>query len=242
MKGVIYYTANQLGEPLFSLVQKHILASNLPITSSSLALIEFGDNEVVAGPRCYPTMVRQIISCLERSKEKYVFFCEDDVLYDKSHFDFLPPLDNVFYYNTNIWRWVLGSERAIKHDRMIPLSSLCVSREFALDHYKRRLEFILERKYDKDIEGQPLWMRRMGFEPGTKRRKRGGFSDDEFDTWKSESPNIDVRHDKTFSPVKINIQDFTHPPKWWEEIEIEKVTNWNLKELNGFNNTNTGTK
>ena len=37
---------------------------------------EFFDHEVIEGKRGYPTMVKQIISCLERATTKYVFFCE----------------------------------------------------------------------------------------------------------------------------------------------------------------------
>lgn len=230
-KGIIYYTDNKLGDPIYSEVQKHILASGLPIVSSSLEPIDFGENEVVAGLRGYPTMIKQIISCLERSKTKYVFFCEHDVLYDRSHFDFTPDRDDIFYYNDNVFRWEVGSDVVIKHDRMIPLSSLCANREFTLEHYKGRLEFILERGYDKDIKGNPLWMRRMGFEPGTKKKRRGGFSNDDFDTWTSKYPNIDIRHKKAFSPVKIKIEDFTHPPKWWVGLELNEIINWDLKGM-----------
>jgi len=231
-KSIIYYTDGNLSDPLYSFVQEQLLKTGLPIVSSSLNKpIDFGDNAVVKGKRSYPTMVKQIISCLERSTADYVFFSEHDVLYSPSHFNFVPPLDNIFYYNVNIWRWSLGSDIAIRHDRMIPLSSLCVNREFALDHYKRRLELILERGLDSIKSPYPKWVRKMGFEPGTKTKKRGGFSDDEYDTWSSADPNIDIRHDKTFSPTKISKGQFTHTPKWWKEIPVKDISNWDLKGI-----------
>src|SRR3972149_11579423 len=104
-KGIIYYTDNRLIEPLFSVCQKYILASGLPIVSTSLAPINFGKNIVVAGKPGYVTMVDQIVTALEASTADYVFFCEHDVLYHKSHFDCLPPKDDVYYYNMNNWRW-----------------------------------------------------------------------------------------------------------------------------------------
>ena len=116
-KNIIYYSDSRLGEPIYSIVQKYILESGLPIISASLKPIKFGDNEVVEGKRGYTTMVNQIISCLKRSKSKYVFFCEHDVLYHPSHFDFTPPRDDIFYYNDNVWRWMMGGDGAIKHDR-----------------------------------------------------------------------------------------------------------------------------
>lgn len=229
--GIIYYTDCRLGEPIYSLVQKHILESGLPITSASLKPIDFGDNEVIDGERSYPTMVAQIISCLERSTAKYVFYAEHDVLYSNAHFDFTPPRDDIFYYNDAVWRWWFGSDVAIRYDRMLPLSCLCVNREFALDHYKRRQVMIEELGWSKIRSREPRWARLIGYEPGTKKKRRGGFSDDDFGTWSSELPNIDIRHKKTFSAPKIHLKDFKHAPKNWQEININDIPYWNLKGL-----------
>jgi len=230
-RAIIYYTDCRLRDPIYSLVQKHLLEVGLPIVSASLKPIEFGENEVIEDKRGYATMVKQIISCLERSTAEYVFFCEHDVLYSKSHFDFIPPRDDVFYYNDNVWRWQIGSDTAIRHDRMLSLSSLCVNREFALDHHKRRLKRIVEKGWDKETKGEPKWARVMGYEPGLKKKKRGGFSNDNYDVWSSRQPNIDIRHGGTFSSPKLNLEDFTHAPKWWKEIPVSLVDSWDLKGL-----------
>ena len=231
VQGIIYYTDNRIEEPIKSLARKYILGAGLPIVSASLKPIDFGDNVVIEGKRSYPTMVKQIISCLERSVAEYVFFCEHDILYSKSHFDFMPLKDDVFYYNENTWRWQLGSDTAIRHDRMLSLSSLCVNRELALDHHRKRLERIKEKGWDKITKGEPRWARIMGYEPGTKKKKRGGFSNDDFSTWSSGVPVIDIRHKGTFSKSKTKLSEFTHPPKWWEEIPIEEIKGWNLKGM-----------
>jgi len=231
MKSIIYYTDNILSGPIYSVVQRYLLSAGLPIISSSLRPIAFGDNEVVEGERGYPTMVNQIISCLERSTSKYVFFCEHDVLYHKSHFDFMPERDDIFYYNENGWRWLFGSKIAIRHDRMIPLSSLCVNREFALAHYKMRAKKIKENGWDKLSGGDQKWVRKMGYEPGTKKKKRGGITNDDFETWKSAFPIIDIRHNNTFSPTKIKLEDFKHEPKWWIKTPIGEILGWELKNI-----------
>jgi len=231
LKEVIYYTDNLLGDPIYSLVQKHILASGLTIVSASLEPITFGYNETIEEERSYPTMVKQIISCLERSPAKYVFFCETDVLYPKSHFDFTPPRDDIFYYNENTWRWLFGSDTAISHDRMLNLSNLCANRDLVLDHYRMRDRVIKEKGWNKLTKGDPKWIRKMGYEPGTKKKKRGGLTDDDFSTWKSELPTIDIRHKKNFSPAKLKLSDFTHEPKWWKEVPIEEVPGWDLKGM-----------
>jgi hypothetical protein len=66
-------------------------------------------------------------------------------------------------------------------------------------------------------------MRKWGFEPGTKKKKRGGLTDDDFETWSSEYPVIDIRHKGTFSPTKMKLEDFKHKPKSWEEINISDI-------------------
>lgn len=208
MKGIIFYTDNRIEEPIKSMVLES-LDCGLPIISSVLKPSE---------KRSYPQMIRQIISCLERSEADYVFFCEHDVLYNQSHFDFAPPRDNIFYYNSNIWRWDYPKDRYITYDRLLCLSGMCVNRVFALDHYRRRLEKIKKDGHDKSHKGEPSWLRRMGYEPGTKKIKRGGFSDDDFETWQSMKPLIDIRHGNTFSPRKVQLKDFKHPPLNWREV------------------------
>ena len=230
-KGIIYYTDNLLSDPPFTLVQKLILKAGLPITSCSLQPIAFGNNVVVEDERCYTTMVRQIIMALDNAIEKYVFFCEHDVLYSKSHFDFTPPRDDIYYYNTNNWRWRMGNDKAVKYDRMISLSGLCVNRELALKHYRLRLKTILDKGFDKIQSKEPAWARKMGYEPGTKKKKRGGLTDEDFETWESELPNIDIRHDGTFSPPKVTLDSFKHLPTNWQEIEIDELPGWNLRKL-----------
>ena len=231
-KEIIYYTDNRIGKPILPLVQKYLLEVGLPIVSCSLKPIDFGKNIVLEGEvRSYPTMVRQIIMALEASTAKYVFFCEHDVLYSKSHFDFTPPTDDIFYYNDHVWRWRLWDNFAVTHERMLPLSSLCVNRELVLKHYKFREEKIKEFGWDKEKTREPRWVRRMGYEPGTKKKKRGGLTDDDFDTWHSKDPNVDIRHKWTFSSPKVTLDSFKHKPKNWQEIPVEEVPHWDLKKL-----------
>lgn len=231
MKGIIYYTDNRLAEPLFSIVQKQILKAKLPIVSVSLRPLNFGKNIVLNKAPSFLTMLKQITKALEKSTANVVFFCEHDVLYPTSHFDFTPPRGDLFYYNAHVWRWDYPTDKLITYDRLISLSGLCVDRHFALDHYKRRLQKITELNLDKSTSHEPLWARKWGYEPGTKKIKRGGFSDDDFETWRSKEPLIDIRHKGTFSPPKITLDSFKHRPANWQETTIEKIPGWNLKEL-----------
>ena len=230
--GCIYYTDNRLKEPIWSLAQKYILASGLPIVSCSLKPINFGQNIVLANRlRSYPTMCEQILTALEALTTKYVFFCEHDVLYHQSHWDFIPPKDDLYYYNVNNWRWWYGSKTAISYDELTSLSSLCCNRELAIRHYKIRLEHIERLGLDKIRSREPRWARKFGYEPGTKRIRNGGVTNEEHIKRKSAFPNIDIRHHGTFSAPKISLDSFNHQPTNWREEPIENISGWDLKEL-----------
>jgi len=217
MKGVIYYTDNELEEPIFSLVQKSINKSYLAIVSTSLRSIDFGENIIVKGKRGYVTMIKQILTALERLWTDNVFFCEHDVLYPESHFQFKPERDDIYYYNENVWRWKKGSDIVYRYDRMISLSGLCCDRELALSHFKEKWNAIQKAGEDQFESREPDLARKWGYEPGTKKKKRGGLTDEDFETWSSKEPLLDIRHGKTFSPSKTKLSDFKHAPTGWEE-------------------------
>lgn len=235
-KGCIYYTDNRVVEPIFSKVQDILnevaKEKNLHISSSSLRPIDFGSNVVLENrERSYPTMVRQIIMALENSPAKYAFFTENDVLYHKSHFDFTPPKDNIFYYNSNVWRWKLWDDKAIRYEKMWPLSCMCCNREYALEHYRMREKKIYEWGLDEFRSREPRRARIWGYEPGTKQKRRGGFTDDVAESWSSELPNVDIRHARTFSRLKCDQRDFKHQPNNWEEINYKDIPGWDLDEV-----------
>ncbi len=221
-KSIIYYTDSQLDERIARPVRESILESGLPIVSTSLEALDFGRNIIVCGKRGYVTMMSQIITALEESTAKYVFFCEHDVLYNPTHFEFTPPKNDIFYYNENVWRWEMGSGKLVRHDRMIPLSALCCNRLLALKFYQYRWKKMEEIGLEEFENPQSKVMRVWGFEPGTKKKKRGGLTDDDFATWSSKSPIIDIRHPGTFSPTKVTLDSFKHKPTGWIEINISE--------------------
>jgi len=226
--GCIYYTDNRISDPIRGEVRKTIKASGLPITSCSLKSIRFGNNIVVEGKRSYPTMVKQILTALENSRQKYVFFCEHDCLYHPSHFEFTPPTDDRYYYNLNNWRWDYPNDRIIQYNGLTSLSMMCCNRQLAIKHYQLRARLIEEQGLDKIRSREPRWVRRFGYEPGTKPIRRGGITDEKHETWRSEYPNIDIRHNKTFSSPKTRLTDFRHQPTGWKETTLDKIPYWKL--------------
>lgn len=216
MKSIIYYTDNRPDEKILLMVRESILKSGLPIVSCSLKPIDFGLNIVLDLEPGQVAMVKQIIAALEASEGEYIFFCEHDVLYNPSHFDFTPLRKDIFYYNTNVWRWDYEGNKVVTYDHFCSLSGLCVSKDRALAHYKKRLAAILGNGFDKLPGKNPGWARRMGYEPG---KKTGELTDE----WKSEYPNIDIRHSKTLTPIKMTIESFRHKPTGWKESTIDQI-------------------
>ena len=233
VKSIIYYTDNRIDDHIiFQMAQKHILEAGLPIVSCSLRPMNFGRNIPLVGlERSYPTMVIQILAALEASTAKYVFFCEHDVLYHPSHFGFIPPREDLFYYNVNNYRWLYPEDRLITYNSLTSLSSLCCSRELAVDHYRRRHQRIEEFELYAIKSKEPKWARRLGYEPGTKPVRRGGFSDEEHVRRYSEFPNIDIRHKWTFSAPKVRQEDFKHKPSDWREEKMDNIPGWSLRSM-----------
>lgn len=183
-KGIIYYTDNRLDEKIMSVCQEQLLKTGLPITSVSLKPINFGKNIHLPLERGYETYFTQIITALENAKEDTIFFCEHDVLYHPSHFDFIPSDDSTFYYNLNVWRWKYPTDHFVTWDAN-QVAELCCNRELALEWYKRKLEQLKSGKFNRS------------FEP-----------EDKYENWRSKEPNIDIRHGENLTKSKWSINDF----------------------------------
>lgn len=235
-KGIIYYSDFHVDPGIQDVCLGQLKKSfSGEIVSVTLnGSLEFGKNIVIKGERSNTMMTRQILTALEASTADIVFFTEHDVLYNPTHFDFVPPKKDVFYYNLNNWRWDFPKDRIISYNELTSLSQMCVYREWAVEHYKKRLKRILDSGFDKD-DGigklQPIWIRALGYEPGTKRRRIGGFSDDVSERWRSELPNVDIRHNMTLSNPKIQLKHFKHLPTEWKEQTLDTIKNFNLKQL-----------
>src|SRR3990167_1346211 len=230
MKGIIYYTDNEPDPSIMKVCQNQLKRSFTgDIVSVSIKPMDFGRNIVLRGvKRSYPTMLKQILTALEASTCGVVFFTEHDVLYHPSHFKFTPDRDDTFYYNTNDWRWDYPKNHFITYDGLTSLSMMCCNRELAIKHYRSRLETIEKNGLDEHSGREPEWARKWGYEPGTKRTKRGGFSNEKSERWQSEYPNIDIRHDKTFSRRKVSLEEFKHKPNIdsWRETTFYNIEGW----------------
>jgi len=220
-KGIIYYTDNQLNLNIAHAVQKRLKQVKLPIVSASLKPMQFGTNVHLSLKRGYLTMFKQMLSALEASTAEIVFFTEHDVLYHPSHFEFVPPKKDVFYYNENVWKVDTTSGKAVQYDCK-QVSGLCCYRELALQHYRKRVALVEKQGFTQ----------RMGFEPGTHTRPER-VDDFKAEGWKSPYPNIDLRHTGNLTPSRWSKEQFRDQRNCqnWHEGHVSSIPGWNVQEI-----------
>lgn len=235
MIGAIYYTDSRLDPKILEVCQKQLRSvfDESKIVNVSLnKASEFGGRNIVyIGKRSYPTYLRQILIALEASPAEYVYFLEHDVLYHSSHFDFVPPKDDIYYYNVNNYRWRYPTDIAVTYDSLSSLSGMCCNRETAVKHYKHRIKVMEDQKLDEIRGHEPRWARLFGYEPGTKLKRRGGITDEEHERRRSKLPNIDIRHGRTFSRPKTFRNEFIRLPPTFKEVDIKDIEGWDIKKM-----------
>lgn len=232
-KGIIYYTDNQLKVKIAKNVQKQIKLSGLDIVSASLKSMKFGKNFVVKGERGYLTMFKQILKALEESDKEIIYFCEHDVLYHPTHFDFIPEKKDVWYYNVNVIKVDSLTGKTVKTDDCKQVSGICVYRETALKHYRKRINLLTQKKWESE-ESFNSYVRKMGFEPGTHNRYER-VDDAKSESFKSEYPNIDIRHNNNLTSSRWRKEQFRNEKytKGWEEGTVKDIPGWD-KSIHDF--------
>lgn len=215
-KGIVFYTDNQIPIKMAKKVQDRLRRVGLPIVSSSIKpMPHFGTNVHVPGERGALQMFRQILAALEASSADIVFFCEADVLYHPSHFEFRPPRKDVWYYNTNVWKLDTGAGKAWRTDDCRQVSGICVYRQLAIAHYRERIRRV-------ELEG---FSNKMGYEPGTHGRPER-VDDATSDRWESQYPNVDIRHDHNLSHTKRSPEEFRNQKYAAGWTESEEIPGW----------------
>ena len=219
-KGIIFYTDNSLPIKLARKVRKQLLKASKgkKIVSASLKPMDFGDNIYIPLKRGWITMTIQILEALKKSTSDIIFFCEHDVLYHPSHFDFTPKRTDRFYYNTNVWRVRASDGHSIRTNDCKQLSGLVCYKELAIKHYTKRLEML------KKYEGNEFekYVRKIGFEPGTHNRPER-VDDYKAESYESELPNVDIRHGKNATATRWSPEQFVNKKyaEGWQETDGE---------------------
>jgi len=226
-KGIIYYTDNQLKLRIAHAVQDQLRKISeergIPIISTSLKpMPHFGRNTYIPLERGVLTMFKQILTALKESYTDIVYFCEADVLYHPSHFDFTPEKKDTFYYNENVWKIDYNTGKALHYDCR-QVSSIAVYRELALKHYEKRVHMVEQIGFSM----------KMGYEPGTHHRPER-VDDAKAESWKSAYPILDIRHDNNFSPTRWKKEEFRNQKytTGWQEGDLSSIKGWIPQQLN----------
>ena len=213
-KGLVYYTDNRCEERIALAVREQLMkcCNGNSLISVSQYPMNFGSNFVLPLQRSVLTMFKQIVKGIEECDSDIIFLCEHDVLYHPSHFDFIPPKKDKFYYNLNFWMLRTKDGQALQYHTQA-VSQLCAYRELLLAHYRKRVERV-------EKEGFTL---RIGYEPGNHKFPRG-IDDYGYENRRSEYPNVDIRHGKNVSGGRFEKKEFRRQPKDW--ILADEIPYW----------------
>lgn len=219
-KGVVYYSDCRGDETILSAARAQLKRATNGHRIVAVTLVPLKDhfdrNIVMSAERGYLTMFRQILAGLEASDAEYVFLAEHDVVYHPSHFDFVPPSDDTYYYNLNVWKVDSATGRAL-HYITKQTSGLCASRKLLLAHYRARVERV-------EREG---FTRAMGFEPGTHRPPRG-IDVNPSGEWRSLVPNVDIRHGHNLTESRWSREQFRSQRNCQGWTEADEVPGWGM--------------
>jgi hypothetical protein len=186
-KGLCFYTDNKIEPTILNVVKIRLQASmnSHKLVTVSQKPLDFGENIVMELQRGHLAMAKQQLAGLEALNVDVVFMVEHDILYPPCHFDFMPPKKDVFYYNLNWWKVRVSDGQAL-HFKAKQVSGLCAYRDILIEYYKNRVRMI----ESGEIGG------RRHFEPGSHYRDAySKLTSHGFDTWWSEIPYVDIRHD-----------------------------------------------
>lgn len=227
-RAIIYYTCNTHLPEIDEACRKQLAQAKAPIISVSLnKQIDFGDERIVmVGERSAETMHKQILAGLERCQAEFVFLAESDVLYPPEHFEFTPPRNDVFYFNTNVWKVRHPDGHAVWTDDLQQLSGMCGHRKLMTEFFRRRVEQIEREGFNRHYEPGP----KQNVFPPAKGGKYGQQN------WQSEQALVCIRHNGNLTKSKWAMEEFRDPryAKGWQEAD--EVPGWGRMDEEAIRN------
>jgi hypothetical protein len=205
---IIYYTDNSLREPIFSLCLNQVksAAQGRRIICVSHRPTALGDNICVGDiGRSYQSYYVQILAGAKAATTEYVATVEHDCLYAPGYFEFTPPSDNIFYYNSNVWFAAYATGVYSYYRRKIQSNMIC-NRKLLIGAIEEKLAQVLS---DYPSEGKAKYQ----CEPGVCdhrpefieakmnwcNKQSRPFKQYRSEFFGSHMPNLDIRHDGNFT-------------------------------------------
>jgi hypothetical protein len=223
MKAIVYYTHNHGAPAILDACRRQLdrARGDIPVVAVSQHPLDWGDVRIVMKGigRSDLSMFRQQLAGLEATdQDTWVYFCEHDVLYHPSHFEFWPPTDDAYWFNWNVWAVDAETGQALHYHGMRMTSGTVASRDILIEHYRKKIEWTKERgKFSRQL---------LGYEPG-KRISRKRLGDYPQETFYSRCPNIDIKHGGNITRGRFDPKEFRN----WERIKdswtlADEVPNW----------------
>ena len=204
-RGIVYYTHDRCDPDILTAVRTQLdrARGEIPVVSVSLTPLAWptgnGTNIVLDLQPSILTMFKQQLAGLEALGTDIAYFSEHDVLYHPSHFAFMPPRKDVYYFNLNVWAVDSADGKALYYDGMKMTSGLVAYRPILVEHYTKKIAWVEEvGKFSR---------RDMGFEPG-KKVSKGRIGDYDWATFRSEYPNVDIKHGQNITRKRFTIEEY----------------------------------
>jgi hypothetical protein len=209
---IIFYTDNSLDEVFAKRIQKELFkaAEGKRIISVSQKPIDFARNICVGDiGRSHHSLFFQVLTGVKEAKTKYIALAEHDCMYTPEHFNWLPPRDDVFYYNVNMWfvQWNNKLAGQYSYFRRKTMSNLICSKDLCISAVEEKI-LMLETGFEIR-KGQPgacepgVCNDRQAFiEAKAQEAKQKDLGKEDKYTamgFRTTLPNLDIRHGNNFS-------------------------------------------
>ena len=232
-KTIIYITDNSLNPEIFELCKRKLLetAGDIPIISVSQKPIDLGTN-ICLGEigRSWLSLYKQQLAGLRAAKTKYISIVEHDCLYTPEHFAWIPPKDDTFYYNENVWFMQFGGNHPELNGmfssfwtQRFALSQLICNRELHIKAIEERLYLFEQGAKGITNAGEPgvckdLTLAYNLAKSGSHAHLSGlmekHLSQFNAEPFRTENPNIDIRHGSNFTGPKRGKNRRYELPYW----------------------------
>ena len=202
---IVYYTDSCLEEPLASFCRDKLVeaADGKRIVSVSQKPLDFGDNFCIGEiGRSHLSIFRQVLMGVEQVKTKYVALAEHDCVYHKDHFNWVPPEDGKFYYNVSCW-FLRPKDGMYSYFRRKVLSMMIANTELTLKATIEKVKIleagIIIRKGQLGACEYGVCENEKAYVDYKATIKDLGKDTHKAVAFRTEIPNIDIRHGKNFT-------------------------------------------
>jgi hypothetical protein len=236
-KSILYLTDNSLDEKLakFCLDQLWIRTKDIPvIIVSQKPVICDNYKNIVIGEigRSWMSLYKQILAGIDACETDYIGIAEHDNLYCPEHLQWIPPTDDTFYYNHNCWLVQWGGNHPELNGmysywpKRYALSQMVCHKDLlrkSTEEVMNLLNMGLKTERGMKWYGEPglisdtykAFVEASSGRPTQLQRYLKAYTTSyKSEAFKTEQPNIDIRHDTNFTGAKRGKQRCYSLPYW----------------------------